>query len=104
MRKISKTRTSNLDRNAIDTDLGDSRPLRIPGATITSWPGSLEIDLDNFFARPLAGPTVAGAVSADIIQAERPQADRPNKGTVSLSDGTRITFVTASQFDTADSV
>jgi hypothetical protein len=104
MRKISKTRTSGLDRNRMDTDLGDTRPLRIPGATITSRPDSLAIDLDNLFARPATGPTVAGAVSAGATQAKHPPADRPNKGTVSLSDGTRITFANAGQFDIVESV
>jgi hypothetical protein len=112
MRKISKTRSLSLDRNATDTDLHETRPLRIAGGTITSWPGSVDIDLDSFFARPLSGPTVAGALATkvkttedsptDRSVADLRSGDRPKAGTVSLSDGTRITFATANQFDTVE--
>jgi hypothetical protein len=104
MRKISKTRSSNLDRIEMDTDPGDTRPLRIPGATITSWAGSLDIDLDNLFARPPPGATVAGAVSAKVTETGEPPVGRLNRRTVSLSDGTRITFATESQFGAKESV
>jgi hypothetical protein len=98
MRKISKIRSSNLDRNATDTDLRETRPLRIPGATITS------INLDLLFAKPVPGTTIAGAVSAGVTPTAGLADGRPNRGTVSLSDGTRITFVTASQFDSVELV
>jgi hypothetical protein len=104
MRKISKIRSSNLDRNATDTDLRETRPLRIPGATITSWPGSADINLDLLFAKPVPGTTIAGAVSAGVTPTAGLADGRPNRGTVSLSDGTRITFVTASQFDSVELV
>jgi hypothetical protein len=110
MRKISKTRSSNLDRNAMDADLRNTRPLRIPGSTITPWSESLGVDLEVFFAQPVPDATVAGAAPLTAAQAgdpvlhhppaERPQDDRAKAGTVSLSDGTRITFATAVQFDT----
>jgi hypothetical protein len=107
MRKISKTRASSLDHDEMHTGLRDARPLRIPGATITSWPGSADIDIDSLIAQPLPGTTVAGAGSDSVTQnggAPAPHAppDRPTRGTVSLSDGTRITFVTANQFEKAD--
>jgi hypothetical protein len=83
MRKISHARFSN-DDHARDTERSDPRPRRIPGATITSWHGSLEVDLDALFARISRGPSVGGAAIA------------PDTGsapvTVSMSDGTQITF------------
>lgn len=94
MRKISKARSLNLERNTLNADLVDTGPRRIHGATITSWPGSPDVDLDAFFARPASGATVTGA-----IVAKTPQADSYIYGTISLSDGTRITFATAGQFD-----
>jgi hypothetical protein len=99
VRKISKTRSSNRERNAVDADLVDTGPRRIAGGTITSWHGSPDIDLDAFFARTTPDATVTGAASAKIAQVVRPAA-----GTVSLSDGTRITFATAGQFDTVELV
>lgn len=103
MRKISKTRSHNHDRSATDSDPKDTRPLRIPGATITTWPGSVDIDLNIFFARRDCDPTVAGAISEDLTQSVVPAAGRPNPSTVSLSDGTRITFATADEFDRSKS-
>ena len=94
MRKLSKTRSSNLDRHAMDASLADMRPRRIPGATITSGPGVPDIDLEAFFARTASGATVTGASMAMPMP-----ANRRVEGTVSLSDGTRITFATAGQFD-----
>jgi hypothetical protein len=93
MRKISKTRSSNRERNTFDADLVDKGQGRIPGATITSWPAP-DIDLDAFFARSGPGATVTGAAPGEVAR-----ADRPAEGTVSLSDGTRITFATTGQFD-----
>jgi hypothetical protein len=110
MRKISKSRPSNLDGGSLDADLRSTRPLRIPGATITSWSGSTDIDLDSLFARPRLGASVAGADSSESTNDKRPGhdkrpgADHPTGGTVSLSDGTRITFATAGQFDIVELV
>jgi hypothetical protein len=116
MRKISKSRPSNLDGGSLGTDLRSTRPLRIPGATITSWSGSLDIDLDRLFARPQLGASVAGANSPESTNDKRPGddkrlgddkragVDRPTGGTVSLSDGTRITFATAGPFDIVELV
>jgi hypothetical protein len=141
MRKISKIRSSDLDRTAREGYVENSRPLRIPGATITSWSAAPDINLDALFARPIPGATIAGAAARATDRPEPPapepvwmsdqalprgQArsadrahpadrvgepnatfaadpasapDQPIKGTVSLSDGTRITFATKSQFD-----
>lgn len=93
MRKISNNRSQiNNPHGLDDRHLGgdehsSSRPRRIPGATITAWHGSPEVDLSVLFARPALGATVAGSAPA--------KADRRSGATVSLSDGTRITFATA---------
>lgn len=97
MRKISKSRSSNLERNTLDADLVDPRPRCIPGATITSWPGSHHIDLEAFFARSASDATVTGTA-----QTRAARVDRLSQGTVSLSDGTKITFATTGQFDTVE--
>jgi hypothetical protein len=99
MRKISKMRGSS--PNQLDAGLLDARPRGVPGATITSWPGSLDIDLDRLFARREAGASVSGAGSGPATEAAMAH---PVEATVSLSDGTRITFATAGQFETVDLV
>jgi hypothetical protein len=99
MRKLSKTRSSERDRIATETGLVDNRAGRIAGAIITAWPATHEIDLEAFFARSAAGPTVTGSVPPNAMQ-----AGRAAEGTVSLSDGTRITFATALSFDTVEFV
>lgn len=94
MRKLSKARSPNPTRYASDTYLENTGQRRIPGATITSWPGSTDIDLAAFFARTASDTTVTGAVPG--------KADSPGRtaqGTVSLSDGTRVTFATVGPFD-----
>jgi hypothetical protein len=108
MRKISKSRPSNLDGDSLDTDLRSTRPLRIPGATITSWSGSTDIDLDSLFARPQPGASLAGSSEGTDLSGisgdKPPVVVCPTPGTVSLSDGTRITFATAGQFDIVELV
>jgi hypothetical protein len=120
MRKPSTTRSSPLypaaplGPSGIDGDIGNKRPLRIPGATITSWSGSRDIDDGGLFSHPAAGETVAGAVSvggsraadysaahplAGLASATDAAESRPRQRTVSLSDGTRIIFATADQID-----
>jgi len=85
MRKISRTGFANGEHDAFDVERSDPRPRRIPGAIVTSWHGSPEIDLDALFAKgaPLSA-SVAGGASAN--------GNRTGRGTVALSDGTRITF------------
>jgi hypothetical protein len=84
MRKISTSKAAIDHQYAKDHHDEDTRPRRVPGATVTAWHGSPRIDLDALFAKPSAGPTVDSAIDAD----------RGGFGadTVSLSDGTRITF------------
>jgi hypothetical protein len=92
MRKVSKSKSAIDDRYTEHHLEADERPRRIPGATITSWHGSPEIDLDALFEQSASGPTVAGAA--------RKFPDRRGKETISLSDGTRITFSGTNQFKT----
>ena len=94
MRKISNTRDGS--RSAWDQENLDHRPRCIPGATITSWHGSPDIDLSVLFASPPTGTTVAGAGSATSA--------RPERSTVALSDGTKITFSNSSHFKAAANV
>lgn len=105
MRKISKAKLTRPDRPATDVEFIDSGPRRVAGSTITSWPGPPVIDLTALFARPLSGgplerslasplgPTISGAIPARVGPPEHPP-----KATVSLSDGTRITFASADRF------
>jgi hypothetical protein len=90
MRRISKTRTGHDERNPVGYDRTQERPLHVPGATVTSWNGSPEIDLDALFAKPAGGATVAGGTPG--------AANHRDPETVSLSDGTRITFADPDQF------
>jgi hypothetical protein len=109
MRKISKTRGLGPIQDALE--LRDARPIRIAGATITSWPGPIDVDLGNLFAHPASGPSVTGGAT-DRREAtipannehlvEKVPKNRRRLGTVSLSDGTQITFATASQFETVE--
>ncbi len=85
MRKISKVRSAKTkDYSTTEGDGGELRPLRVQGATITSWHGLPEIDLTALFAKPAPGESIAGAASAGVTST----GDR----TISLSDGTHITF------------
>jgi hypothetical protein len=89
MRKISKVRSANSkDYNTIEGDGGELRPLRVQGATITSWHGLPEIDLTALFAKPAPGASIAGAASASLTSV--------GSRTISLSDGTHITFANVS--------
>jgi hypothetical protein len=90
MRKISQARSAIDNLHTEDQTDADERPRRIPGATITSWHGAPQIDLDALFERSTSGPTVAGAAKAG--------SDRTVNNTVALSDGSRITFVGSNQF------
>lgn len=94
MRKISGARSPKHDRPTFDTYREDTKQRRIPGATITSWPGAAYIDLASFFGRTVSDTTITGAASGHAEP-----FGRTAQGTVSLSDGTRITFATVGPFD-----
>jgi hypothetical protein len=90
MRKISQSKSAIDNRCTEDHTDADERPRRIPGATITSWNGAPQIDLEALFERSTSGPTVAGAAKAGPV--------RHANETVALADGSRITFVGPNQF------
>ena len=85
MRKISKAVL-----NPPSGDHLDSRPRGIPGAMITSWNGTLDINFGELFAKPANGPTVAGSTA--VTPASQPPA-KP-------SDEAEITFATVGQLQT----
>jgi hypothetical protein len=102
MRKISKATFARSGRVEADGEFINSGSGRVQGSTITSWPGPPVIDLAALFSRPMpsnasnqspadpVGATITGATGSEVEQPKRPQ-----KATVSLSDGTTITFTTA---------
>jgi hypothetical protein len=91
MRRTSERRLANDPQYP-----SDERPRHIPGATITSWHGAPEIDLDVLFGVVANGVTVAGGSAID--------SDCPEAGTVSMSDGDSITFASPNQFETVVSL
>lgn len=102
MRKISKAKFARSGRVEADREFINSGSGRVQGSTITSWPGPPVIDLAELFSRPMSlnasntypaeqdSATITGATGSKVKQPERPQ-----KATLSLSDGTTITFATA---------
>ena len=88
MRKISKAKSAIDSQYTEEPDDVDERRRRIPGATVTSWNGSPEIDLGALFERPAKSP----------IGATKAASDRAATDTVALADGTQITFSHANQF------
>jgi hypothetical protein len=109
MRKISKAKLTR----SKDVDFIESRPHRVTGSTITSWPGPVAIDLVQLFAQPTAiaavantqertsGPTIGGASGTDA-QCPSNGHEQHAGATVSLSDGTKISFVTAHRIAIVD--
>ena len=93
VRKLSNARSRGQGRDLSLNEQQDTRPRNIPGATVTSWHGPLDVNLDAFFAQRGTDTTVTGAA-----------ASRSAAGTVSLSDGTRITFLSPDQFNVVETV
>jgi hypothetical protein len=102
MRKISKARLAGHDQPMTEVEFLDSGPGRVAGSTITSWPGPPVIDLVALFARPFSGvsrdPSAnpAGTTISGATPGRATYSRQLAEATVSLSDGTRITFATAS--------
>ncbi len=106
MRKISRTRSRSQGDASIRSDQADSPPPGIPGATVTSKPVDFDFDLSNLLLRSTAPATITGTgtragIGAGIgaeksanRAASSTAVEDEAKETVSLSDGTRITFVT----------
>jgi hypothetical protein len=70
----------------------ESRPRGIPGATVTARP--MDVDLANLLLRQPSGTTVTAGEAAPVTTPLEREGESKTKETVSLSDGTRITFVT----------
>jgi hypothetical protein len=98
MRKLSKARDAVRKARAVDVELHDTRPRRIQGSTITSWPAPIDAELLLVLGKPLGGATIAGASAGS----GSPESSASR--TVSLSDGTCITFTTAGQFSVLQTV
>ena len=81
--------------------LNDANPGRIHGATITSWNGPPAIDLASLFAGASSKISVGGSGQPPQFT---PAEQTTNSSTVSLSDGTKITFATATEPTVADPV
>ena len=104
MRKISQSRALDYEHHTPSTETMDTQPRRIAGATISSWSGSLAIDLSALLARrppdlSIGGVSIGGGPSLDAPGTPTAPSDRTAAETVSLSDGTQITFATANQFE-----
>jgi hypothetical protein len=102
MRKISKANLARSNRHEAAVEFIDSGPRHVTGSTITSWFEPPVVDLAEFFARPRSGGAPENA-PADPLHAtiggatvdSATQSKNPARATVSLSDGTQITFATA---------
>jgi hypothetical protein len=79
-----------------DDDRLDARPRGISGATITSWDGPPDIDLDALFSKSSDQVSLTGAASAPVSSpvstAENKPQDEP------------LTFATIDQFATVTTV
>jgi hypothetical protein len=110
MRRTKRTIDNPTDSQPADIELQDSRSGRIRGAAMRSWTGPPEVDLAALFANPCSGGSVGG--SAAILTEPPAQPDgagSPAKRgsaptTVSLSDGTQITFTSAGSGIALDTV
>jgi len=97
MGKATRTSRRNSATQSGNPDEPEALPGRIKGATITSWRGPPRVDLEALFAKPATGATVGGSggTGPGGPPAERDEASGAKAKTVSLSDGTQITFATA---------
>ncbi|HVY16158.1 MAG TPA: hypothetical protein VHB27_13115 [Rhodopila sp.] len=92
MRKISRTRLRG-GCDAMGRADRDDRPRGIPGAVVTSRP-AVDLDLSSLLLDRKEHPTLVGSESekSETTTADGGRTDA--RETVSLSDGTSITFVT----------
>lgn len=95
MRKISRTRSRSHGDAPVWSDRVDSPPPGIPGATVTSKPVDFDFDLSNLLLRSVSPATITGTETSASRAGSMAPSESDAKDTVSLSDGTRITFVTA---------
>lgn len=92
MRKLSRTRLRE-DRNGNSGVDREDRPRGIPGATVTARPNP-DLDLSILLLQHRGRPTVTASDTADFETIPTDREKTEAKKTVSLSDGTRITFAT----------
>jgi len=92
MRKLSRTR-SRTESGAVVWTEQESRPRGIPGATVTARP-IMEMDLAGLLLKQPQGATVTASDTAQDPTPPVREGETKTKETVSLSDGTRITFAT----------
>ena len=96
MRKISRTRSRSQGDASGWLHHAAPPPPGIPGATVTAKPVDIDFDLSNLLLRSMTPATITGAEKPADRGSISISAEDGAKTTVSLSDGTRITFVTAS--------
>ena len=92
MRKLSRTRSRTESGAAVWMDQ-ESRPRGIPGAIVTARP-TMDVDLANLLLRQPSGATVTASEAAQVAAPLVREGESKTKETVSLSDGTKITFAT----------
>jgi len=90
----TRKRTYVLSVGPPDTLLLDASPGRIHGATITSWNGPPDIDVTSLFANAASKVSVGGGAQSPQLT---PAGQATDASTVRLSDGTKITFATATE-------
>jgi hypothetical protein len=82
-------------------EIVDFRSRQISGATTTVGSVPLAVSLAAAVIRSESGDTLTGSRS---LSAEPDKARHHRRETVSLSDGTQITFATAGQFTVVETV
>jgi hypothetical protein len=87
MRKLSKTLLYPPGDDRLD-----ARPRCISGATITSWDGSPDIDLDTLFSKSNDQVSLTGAASTPVSTKGQTAENKPNNEP--------LTFATLDQFKT----
>ena len=92
MRKLSRTRM-RAEGGAVDWLGPDGRPQGVAGATVTSRPKA-DLDLSKLLSRQSSGATVTASEAVPVQTTPVQDTKSEPKQTVSLSDGTRITFAT----------
>jgi hypothetical protein len=87
MRKISNTRTFRHQEDGWTFPYSD-RPAHITGATVTSWPDITYFDVAALLMRGTSSTSISASSTAG-------GPSTPERDTISLSDGTKISFATA---------
>jgi hypothetical protein len=91
MPKSTKMPQASGEKNGRGVELTGTGSVRVSGGTMTSWSGPPHFDPTETMAEPSPKAPTLGFASG-LPQAV--QDERRHGGTVTLSDGTHITFVT----------